>query len=458
MSAPSEPVLELRGFGVAYRETVVLAEVDLSVPATGVTVLLGPAGTGKSTLLRSLAGLHDGQPELRHWGQARYCGRALGDGPRPALAVQDLRYFVNTVHENLAASLPDRRRLSRDAQRERLLWLLDWAQAGDLEPWLDREAVQLPLRLQRLVALLRSLATGAPLVCLDETTARLDEDGAERLVQLMRLYARTHAVLFVTHHQGHARAAADTCALMAGGRLLEQGPAAAFFAGPGTDAGRHFLASGSVAVASPMAKPEHLAEGVAPPPPLPVAAVAAVSEWSGPRGFRWLIPGRVGGGPRPGIVASTDDDLAALHRVGVTLLVTLEETATVPAAALTAAGLEGLHFPVVDMRAPALPPTMALCRTLELRLQTGSRIALHCRAGHGRTGTLLACLLIWLGHGAVEALDEVRAVNPKWVSSEEQVQFLGVFSQAVLAERAGPAPGSSFPGSPQPPQGSLNVH
>ena len=48
------PVLELEGFGVAFAARTILLDVSLSIPAQGCTVLLGPSGTGKSTLIRTL--------------------------------------------------------------------------------------------------------------------------------------------------------------------------------------------------------------------------------------------------------------------------------------------------------------------------------------------------------------------------------------------------------------------
>lgn len=425
------PVLRLEGFGVGFRERVVLADVTLEVARAGVFVVMGPAGGGKSTLLRTLAGLNRTQPELRAWGTARYDGRALGAGQRPALVQQDARYFVSTVRENLVSAFPDRERLARADQNRRVEELLEGAGATDLLASLDDEALTLPAPLRRLLGVLRAMATGAPLVCLDETTANLDDAGAGRVLAVMRWYARTRAVLFVTHHQDHARAVADRCALLAGGRVQEDAPVADFFGSPKAALTRHFLDTGSVSVPAPDAPPEHLAEGVAPPPPLPPAARVVAATNLGPRGFSWLVPGRLGGLPRPGIVSDLEGDLAGLKRLAVTTLVTLEETATVPAPALERFGLSLIHFPVVDMAAPGTVETAALCGRIARLLDEGDVIAFHCRAGQGRTGTLLACQLIWQRVSAVDALDRVRSINPKWVTSDAQVRFLEIFSDFV---------------------------
>jgi len=426
----TEPVLTLDGFGVGFRERVVLADVSLAVPARGTFVLMGPAGGGKSTLLRTLAGLNVSQPELRQWGQATYRGRPVQIDNRPALVQQDVRHFVSTVRENLVSSFPDRRHLQRRSQNERLDALLHASGVAELQDHLDDEAVGLPPPLRRLLAVLRAMATGSPLVCLDETTAGLGSDWAARVTEVVRWYARERAVLFVTHHQLHARAVADRVALLAGGRVQEEAETAEFFERPRSSVTRHFLESGSVSLPSPDAAPETLADDAPPVPPLPPAA-RYVPANLGPRGFRWLIPGRLGGLPRPGIVVGLDEDLDGLSRLGVTALVTLEEQPTVPPAALERRGIEAIHFPVVDMEAPETVATTALCSRIEHLVQARQVVAFHCRAGQGRTGTLLACQLIWGGATAVDALDRVRSVDPRWVTSDAQVRFLEIFFDFV---------------------------
>jgi atypical dual specificity phosphatase len=436
-AAQLPPVLVLDHFGVAFRDRVVLADISTSLPARGVCVLMGPAGSGKSTLLRSLAGVNQAQPDLRQWGSATFAGQPLGPGHFPAMVQQDMRYFTSTVRENLASSLRDRARLDRAARNRRIEELLTASGAHELRDHLDEEALALPAPLRRILSVIRATAFGAPLLCLDETTAGLEPAAADRVLELMRAYAERHAVLFVTHHQGHARAIADRVILLAGGRLQDDVAAPAFFAANSSPVARHFLDTGGIALASPDADPASLADDAPPPAPLPESALPPAA-FVGPRDFRWLHPGQLGGLPRPGIIASLADDLAGLQRLGVTTLLTVEETETVPADELAAAGIAAAHFPIVDMEAPDEHAAASWCQELERRLEAGEIVAVHCRAGQGRTGTVLACQLIWSGASAIEALDRVRAINPRWVTSDVQVRFLARFSAFVLARRDAP--------------------
>jgi atypical dual specificity phosphatase len=63
-----ESLLRLEGFGLAFEQRVILRDVSFDIPLQGCTVLLGPAGTGKSSLLRTLSGLMAGNSRLRLWG------------------------------------------------------------------------------------------------------------------------------------------------------------------------------------------------------------------------------------------------------------------------------------------------------------------------------------------------------------------------------------------------------
>lgn len=164
-----------------------------------------------------------------------------------------------------------------------------------------------------------------------------------------------------------------------------------------------------------------------------------VSESRGPRDFFWVRPGRLGGAPRPGIVASLDDDLAALERVGITLLISLT-TSPVPAAPLLAHGIRGVHAPVRDMHAPTFEDALQVIRNAEVEIRAGGVVAYHCRAGLGRTGTLLAAHLIWTeGLSGDEALAAVRVVNPRYVQSELQVRFLREFGEWIRSVSPVPA-------------------
>ena len=65
----------------------------------------------------------------------------------------------------------------------------------------------------------------------------------------------------------------------------------------------------------------------------------------------------------------------------------------------------------------------------------GASVAIHCRAGLGRTGTLLAAVLIYEGFAALDAIERVRRVQPRFVQSQSQAEFLERFERFIRSGR-----------------------
>ncbi|NIR60296.1 MAG: ATP-binding cassette domain-containing protein [Gammaproteobacteria bacterium] len=431
----TDGVLALREFGVAFGERVVLSAVDLEVPARGIVVLMGPGGAGKSTLVRTLAGFNDANPSLRTWGEARYAGAALGEEERPALVSQCARLMMASVLENIVHDLPERGNLTPLQQRDLAARLLGEAGLDRVAERLCEPVVTLPLGLQRRLAVLRLVAARPRLLCVDEPTTGLDATDATALLDYLRQAAKRMAVLAVLHNQRHARRLGGTTALLAGGTIQEIQAGGRFFEVPRTPAARDFVRQGTCSVPAPGTAPEELAEDVAPPPPLPEPARRYVSDALGPRGFLWLKKGVLAGTPRPGVVADVEHDIKGLRRVGVTVLVSLTRE-PVGADLLARHGIRGAWSYIPDMTAPGLEQAAALCREIQRFIEEGETVAVHCRAGLGRTGTVLAAYLIWEGWSGLDALETARRIEPRWVQSEEQVAFLEEFAHVVANDVA----------------------
>ena len=423
-------VLQINNFGAAFGDRIILSDVNLRVSEKGVMTLLGPSGTGKSTLLRSLVGLNDANPSFRTWGEAYYQGEYLEGINRPALVSQSAKLMMSSVFENVIHNLPERNNLDQMQQKDLAIRLLEEAGIGQLVDKFDDSVMSLALAEQRHLAIVRMAASGARLICLDEPTTGISEIEANRLLDYINKEAERRAILIVLHNLTQAKKLKGQIALLAGGQIQESQSTDDFIESPKSEPARQWVKLGSCNVPSPDASPEDLADDVPPPPPLPAAAKKVVSSSFGPRGFLWLKRGVLAGTPLPGVFHDIDYDLMALKKVGVKLLLTLT-TRSLDDDVLNKYGIRSIWEPVKDMGAPSIDQAIGICEQIEVAIKNNEVVAAHCRAGLGRTGTILAAYLIWEGTSALDALDTVRGVEPRWVQSEEQVLFLEAFSIEV---------------------------
>jgi atypical dual specificity phosphatase len=240
------PALCLKDFGVAFGGRTILRSVSFDVPPRGCTVLMGPAGTGKSTLVRTLAGLNDAHPGLRTWGHASFSGRpGPGSASPPVLVQQNLAFHSGTVLECLVSEWPDRSSLSRSEQAERITHALWQCGQAQLLRQLHDPIASCRLADQRLVGLLAKLLPDPPLLMADEPTAGLSPREAKPVLELLKRQARERALLVVTHHQRQARRLARQVVLLADGVVQASTTPAEFFEAPASLAARCFVRTGS---------------------------------------------------------------------------------------------------------------------------------------------------------------------------------------------------------------------
>lgn len=148
----------------------------------------------------------------------------------------------------------------------------------------------------------------------------------------------------------------------------------------------------------------------------------------------WVIPGVLAGMPMPflhpdrrmnqgGELSAFDDELAVLQAAGIRAVVSL---LNIPSdeSVYASAGFSFLCLPVPDGGAPTMEQATEFVAFVNGHRAAGRAVAVHCEAGVGRTGTMLAVYLISEGASAQSAIEAVREVEKTAVESARQIQFL----------------------------------
>lgn len=215
--------IRLQNVSKQYGQTRAVIDLDLAIPQSTISVLLGRSGCGKTTMLRLIAGLEkpdagniwiDGQQVSGDnvWVSATH--RQIG------MVFQDYALFPHlNVAQNVEFGIPD---LSSTQRKKRTANLLDLVGLMGTE---DRYPHQLSGGQQQRVALARALAPSPSVILLDEPFSNLDAS----LRQIMReevrriLHEANVTTVFVTHDQEEALRLADLLVIMDKGQLLQSG-------------------------------------------------------------------------------------------------------------------------------------------------------------------------------------------------------------------------------------------
>ena len=240
-------MISITGLTKTFGETPVLDQIDLDIAEGERVVIIGPSGTGKSTLLRCLNFLDRPDAGKITIGDLTVdAARArkteiLGLRRRTGFVFQNYALFANkTAQENIMEALVTVQRLPKAEAAAR-------AQAVLAETGLADKANSYPAALsggqQQRVGIGRAMALNAELMLFDEPTSALDPEWVGEVLDLMRRVAeQKQTMLIVTHEMQFAREIADRILFMHSGKIVEQGTPAEIFDAPQDPRLQRFLA------------------------------------------------------------------------------------------------------------------------------------------------------------------------------------------------------------------------
>lgn len=142
----------------------------------------------------------------------------------------------------------------------------------------------------------------------------------------------------------------------------------------------------------------------------------------------WILEDRLAAS---GMISTRD--LPALADLRIRAVVSLTHRNPFPGGSPD--GLGHLHLPVLDMTAPTRETIDRAVAFLAGKIGAGEAVLVHCAAGYGRTGTIVACYLASIGLSADEAVAAVRSARPGSIETFEQEQCVRGFARSLGEDR-----------------------
>jgi len=224
--------VDVEGFSAYYGKNCILSDVNLKFPKKGVTSLVGPSGTGKSTILRWINRINEETENASFSGNIKVLGRDVVTGypdvtelrRQVGMVFQQPCVFPCSIYDNMLMGLRHRR-LSKTQAR-------DIVEAGlkSASLWtevcqrLEARADSLSLGQQQRLCLARTLVLKPDILLLDEPTASIDPVSCRAIEELVIALGNEISVIMVTHNIGQAKRISDHVVFLCDGKIVEQGP------------------------------------------------------------------------------------------------------------------------------------------------------------------------------------------------------------------------------------------
>ena len=144
-----------------------------------------------------------------------------------------------------------------------------------------------------------------------------------------------------------------------------------------------------------------------------------------PTNFSWLIEEKLAGSGMP----TTFDELDWVLKQGVKSIVTMTEN-SLPDSWVK--DVNYLHVPTPDLTAPDMDRIDTAVEFIHEQITNNEAVMVHCAAGMGRAGTILACYLVkYQKHSAKDAIQKIRKERPGSIQSDVQEMAIGFYEKHI---------------------------
>ncbi|MEG3661958.1 ABC transporter ATP-binding protein [Celeribacter halophilus] len=222
--------LELQGVSKTVEGQTHIAPTDLTLEKGTMNVLLGPTLSGKTSLMRLMAGLDQPSSGRIIWDEQDVTGMRVQDRRVAMVYQQFINYPSMSVYDNIASPL----RLMGVSRAEIDRRVRESAEMMKLTPMLERKPLELSGGQQQRCALARALVKNAGLVLLDEPLANLDYKLREELrIEIPKIFEASGAIfVYATTEPEEALLLGGNTATLWEGRVTQFGPTPAVYRQP----------------------------------------------------------------------------------------------------------------------------------------------------------------------------------------------------------------------------------
>ena len=238
-----KPILTIENLHKQFGQTEVLKGISFSVMPSEVVVIVGPSGTGKSTLLQCINLLT--QPTSGKIWLEDLEITAPGGNPdqvrrRIGMVFQEFNLFNHlTTLTNVAVGMIKVAGIPKNDALEKARHEL---QRVGMSEHLDKYPAQLSGGQKQRVGIARALGMDPHIILFDEPTSALDPQLTGEVLEVMKDVAKAGmTMLVVSHEMGFAKEVCDRVIFMENGYVMEDSPPTEFFTNPGSDRARQFL-------------------------------------------------------------------------------------------------------------------------------------------------------------------------------------------------------------------------